>query len=199
VVNVETQNFELVSDGKGNQFNLLRSISAQQTLNAAGRDFALQRTVQYSEYVINAPQFSDALAAEHNSQNPMYRDTDNGLRELRKHGSERVLAENSQKRIKAAVIGAMYQGTFNFPIPIAGISIADFDYRHTGAQLSTFFAVPSGSGFGALRDSRREPHLHRQHGRYGRRDMDLAAGCWSASLLAGHYASQPDSFRVFGI
>jgi hypothetical protein len=142
VVNVETQNFELVSDGKGNQFNLLRSISAQQTLNAAGRDFALQRTVQYSEYVINAPQFSDALAAEHNSQNPMYRDTDNGLRELRKHGSERVLAENSQKRIKAAVIGAMYQGTFNFPIPIAGISIADFDYRHTGAQLSTFFAGP---------------------------------------------------------
>jgi len=142
VVNVETQNFQLVSDGKGNQFNLLRSISAQQTLNAAGRDFALQRTVQYSEYVINAPQFSDALAAEHNSQDPMYRDTDNGLRELRKHGSERVLEENSQKRIKAAVIGGMYEGTFNFPIPIAGLSIADFDYRHTGAQLSTFFAGP---------------------------------------------------------
>lgn len=142
VVNVETQNFELVSDGKGNSFNLLRSVSAQQTLNAAGRDFALQRTVQYSGYVINAPQFSDALAAERNSQDPMYRDTDNGLRELRKHGSERVLEENSQKRIKAAVIGAMYQGTFNFPIPIAGLSIADFDYRHTGAQLSMFFAGP---------------------------------------------------------
>ena len=36
----------------------------------------------------------------------------------------------------------MYEGTFNFPIPIAGISMADFDFRHTGAQLSTFFAGP---------------------------------------------------------
>jgi hypothetical protein len=34
----------------------------------------------------------------------------------------------------------MYEGTFNFPIPIAGLTIADFDYRHTGAQLSTFYA-----------------------------------------------------------
>jgi hypothetical protein len=142
VVNVETQNFELVSDGKGNQFNLPRSVSAQQTLNAAGRDFALQRTVQYSDYVINAPQFNDALSAEHDSQDPMYRETDSGLRVLRKRGSERVMDENIQKRIKAVVIGAMYQGTFNFPIPIAGFSIADFDYRHTGAQLSTFFAGP---------------------------------------------------------
>ncbi len=55
LVNVETQNFELVRDDKGNQFNLLRSISAQQLLNAAGRDFVLQRTVQFSDYVINSP------------------------------------------------------------------------------------------------------------------------------------------------
>jgi hypothetical protein len=142
VVNIETQKFDLVPDGKGNLFNLLRSVSAQQTLNAAGRDYVLQRTVQYSDYIINAPQFSDALSAEHNSQDPMYRDTDNGLRELRKHGSERILEENSQKRITSIVGGAMYEGTFDFPIPIAGLSIADFDYRHTGAQLSTFFAGP---------------------------------------------------------
>ena len=55
LVNVETQNFELVRDDKGNQFNLLKSISAQQLLNAAGRDFVLQRTVQFSNYVINSP------------------------------------------------------------------------------------------------------------------------------------------------
>ena len=39
VVNVETQNFALVNDGQGNSFNLLSSISAQQTLNAAGAIF----------------------------------------------------------------------------------------------------------------------------------------------------------------
>ena len=142
VANVETQTFELVPDGKGNSFNLLRSISAQQLLNAAGRDFVLQRTVQLSEYAINTPQFTGALAAEHGSEDPMYTETDKGLRTLRKQGSERILEEKSETRIRSAVVGAMYEGTFNFPIPFTGISTADFDYRHTGAQLSTFFAGP---------------------------------------------------------
>jgi hypothetical protein len=142
LVNVETQNFELVKDDKGNQFNLLRSISAQQLLNAAGRDFVLQRTVQFSDYFINTAQFSNALAAEHTSQDPMYRDTDQGLRRLEKKGDERILVENSPKRIRSLIGGAMYEGTFNYPIPFVGISIADFDFRHTGAQLSTFFAGP---------------------------------------------------------
>jgi hypothetical protein len=142
LVNVETQNFELVRDDKGNQFNLLRSVSAQQLLNAAGRDFVLQRTVQFSDYLINAPQFRATLAAEHSSDDPMFRDTDQGLRSLQKKDGERVLVDQSVKRIKALVAGAMYGGTFNFPVPFLGISKVDFDFHHTGAQLSTFFAGP---------------------------------------------------------
>jgi hypothetical protein len=142
LVNSETQNFELVRDGKGNEFNLLRSISAQQLLNAAGRDFVLQRTVQFSDYVINTAEFSTTLAAEHSSDDPMYRDTDQGLRSLQKKDDERVLVETDAKRVRALIAGAMYGGTFNFPIPFLGISIADFDFHHTGAQLSTFFAGP---------------------------------------------------------
>jgi hypothetical protein len=142
LVNTETQNFELVRDSQGNQFNLLRSISAQQLLNAAGRDFVLQRKVQFSDYVINGPEFSGTLAAEHSSDDPMFRDTDEGLRSLKKKGNERVLVENAPKSVTALIAGAMYGGTFNFPIPFLGVSIADFDFRHTGAQLSTFFAGP---------------------------------------------------------
>jgi hypothetical protein len=142
LVNVETQNFELVRDDKGNQFNLLRSISAQQLLNAAGRDFVLQRTVQFSDYVINSPNFGAVLAAEHSSNDPMYRDTDQGLRSLRKKNDERVVVEQNAKRIKSVVAGLMYGGTFNFPIPFLGTSTVDFDFHHTGAQLSTFFAGP---------------------------------------------------------
>jgi hypothetical protein len=142
LVNVETQNFELVRDDKGNQFNLLRSISAQQLLNAAGRDFVLQRKLQFSDYVINTPNFNAALAAEHSSEDPMYRDTDQGLRSLRKKNGERVVADQSAKSIKSRVAGLMYGGTFNFPIPFFGTSTVDFDFHHTGAQLSTFFAGP---------------------------------------------------------
>jgi hypothetical protein len=142
VVNLETQNYSLIDDGKGNRFNLLHSVSAQQTLNAAGRDFQLQRTLQFSDYVLNTPQLAADLTAAHSSDLPMFRDTDQGLRELKIVKGERVLQQTSQTRIISAVVGAMYQGTFNFPIPIAGISMADFDFRHTGAQLSTFFAGP---------------------------------------------------------
>jgi hypothetical protein len=142
LVNVETQNYELVRDDKGNQFNLLRSISAQQLLNAAGRDFVLQRTVQFSDYVINTSNFSAALATEHNSEDPMFRDTDQGLRSLRKKNGERIVVDQNAKRIKSLVGGLMYGGTFNFPIPFLGTSTVDFDFHHTGAQLSTFFAGP---------------------------------------------------------
>jgi hypothetical protein len=140
VANAETQDYALVDDGNGHQFNLLQSITAQQTLNAAGRDFLLQRTIRFSDYEINTSQFNSSLSAEHASQDPMYRDTDHGLRTLKKQGEERVVVEDTQKRIESIVGGAMYEGTFNFPIPIAGLTISDFDYRHTGAQLSTFFA-----------------------------------------------------------
>src|ERR1700756_3710559 len=142
LVNVETQNFELFHDDQGNHFNLLRSITAQQLLNAAGRDFVLQRKVEFSHYVINTSEFSAAVAAENSSDDPMFRDTDQGLRSLRKKGDDRVLVDSSVKRIRSLIAGAMYEGTYNFPIPFLGISIADFDFRHTGAQLSTFFAGP---------------------------------------------------------
>jgi hypothetical protein len=142
LVNVETQNYELFRDDKGNEYNLLRSISAQQLLNAAGRDFVLQRTVQFSDYVINSAMFSAALAAEHSSRDPMFRDTDQGLRSLRVKSGERVVVDQNTKRIKSVVAGAMYGGTFNFPIPFLGTSTVNFDFHHTGAQLSTFFAGP---------------------------------------------------------
>jgi hypothetical protein len=98
--------------------------------------------VQFSDYVINSPNFSGTLAAEHGSDDPMYRDTDQGLRSLQKKSGVRVLVDQSVKRINALVAGVMYGGTFNFPIPFLGISKVDFDFHRTGAQLSTFFAGP---------------------------------------------------------
>lgn len=142
LVNVQTQNYQLFRDDKGNEYNLLRSVSAQQLLNAAGRDFVLQRTVQFSDYVINSSSFSAALEAEHTSADPMFRDTDLGLRSLRVKSGERVVIDQNTKRIKSVVAGAMYGGTFNFPIPFLGTSTVNFDFHHTGAQLSTFFAGP---------------------------------------------------------
>ncbi len=142
VANAETQNFEIISDGKGNDFNLITSIYAQQTLNAAGRNFILQKTYRFSEYAINMPEFDGALAAAHASDVPMYRETEAGLRTLRKEGNERVAQAASQKRVRSLIGGALYEGTFNFPIPLLGVSLVDFNFRKSGSQLSVFFAGP---------------------------------------------------------
>jgi hypothetical protein len=163
VSNVETQDFELVSDDKGNQFNLLKSIKAQQLLNAAGRDFVLQKTYSFSAYHINATDFDGALAAMHSSDSPMFRETDEGLRALIKRDNQRVLDTKPNTRVRAIVVGTMYSGTFNFPIPIAGYSLSDFNWRNTGDQLSIFFAGPILAS-----------NLSRQYGTKFRLGVDLA-------------------------
>jgi hypothetical protein len=142
ISNTETQNFDLFKDASGNSFNLIKSIDAQQRLNAAGRDFVLQKTYRFDAYSINAAGFEEALTAARQSDDPMFRETEKGLRSLRKKGDERVVDSSSVKRVRSLVGGMMYEGSYNIPIPFAGLSIADFDYRHTGAQLSLFWAGP---------------------------------------------------------
>jgi hypothetical protein len=163
VSNVETQNFALVADANGNRFNLLKSITAQQLLNAAGRDFVLQKTYNFSAYNINTRDFDGALAAMHAADNPMFRDTDEGLRALVKRNNQRVLDTKPTTRVQAIVVGGMYNSTFNFPIPIAGYSLSDFNWRNTGDQLSIFFAGPLLAS-----------NLSRQYGAKFRLGVDLA-------------------------
>lgn len=140
--NVETQLFDLIADDKGNKFNLVTSITAQQLTNAADRDFVIQKSYHFSGFIINGAQFDQELKGAYASDDPMYRDTDNGLERLVKKNGERVLDEKSGKTVKAIVGGAMYEAAYSFPIPIAGYSFSAFDYHGTGTQVSMFFAGP---------------------------------------------------------
>ena len=101
----------------------------------------------------------------------------------------------------------MYGGTFNYPIPFAGISIADFDFRNTGAQLSTFFAGPI-----LVSDLSKQYRpkfrlawdlalsgLPGENRLYSGNTELKAGDVWAwggdyrtAGLLAGHHSSQPD-------
>jgi hypothetical protein len=164
IANVETQTYELVSDEKGNQFNLLTSIYAQQILNAADRDFILEKTYKFSDYLINVPDFDVQLATARSSDMPMYRETATGLRVLKKEGDQRVEQETNTKQVKSIVAGAFYEGTYNFPIPLAGFSLVDFNFRNTGSQLSVFFAGPLLAA-----------NLSHQYGRKFRLGLDVAA------------------------
>jgi hypothetical protein len=141
ISNIETQRFALVPDGKGHEFNLTKSIYAQQILNAAGRNFVLQKTYSFSDYSTNSEDYESSLANARLSDSPMFRDTDTGLQILKKEGDKRVPVETG-KRVRSIIGGVLYEGSFDFPIPLAGISLVDFNYRKTGTQLSVFWAGP---------------------------------------------------------
>jgi hypothetical protein len=85
--------------------------------------------------------FQASLSSARLSDSPMFRDTETGLQVLKKEGNERVPVETG-KRVRSIIGGLLYEGSFNFPIPLIGISMVDFNYRKTGAQLSVFFAGP---------------------------------------------------------
>lgn len=137
---IETQSFERVKDAQGREFTLVRAIDAQDSINLAGRSITLEKRYRFGDYLINAGDFAARLAAARASDDPMFRDTENGLRTLRKEGTERVVESTVNKRVSAAVLGALYDGSRSYPVPLPGISWVDFDFRKTGTQFSAFFA-----------------------------------------------------------
>ncbi len=140
---VETQEFEQVKDPQGRAFSLVRSIYAEDSVNLAGRSITVEKRYLFGEYTINASDFASRLSATRASDDPMFRDTEEGLRALRKKdGGERAVEPMGGKRILALLGGVLYDGSYSFPIPLAGASWVDFDWRKTGMQLSAFFAGP---------------------------------------------------------
>jgi hypothetical protein len=139
---VETQEFEQVRDPAGRAFTLVRSIRAEDAVNLAGRTVTVEKRYLFGEYTINAPDFASRLAAARASDDPMFRETEDGLRALRKKEGERVVAPDQGKRIWAMLGGVLYNGAYTVPIPLAGVSWVDFDWHKTGNQLSALFGGP---------------------------------------------------------
>jgi hypothetical protein len=139
---VETQHFARVKDAQGREFTLLRAIDVEESLNLAGRAVTLEKRYRFGDYTVNAPGFAARLDATRNGDDPMFRDTGDGLRNLRKQGNERVLDPKVTKQVRAALGGVLYDGGRSYPVPLAGVTFVDFDFKKTGMQLSSFFAGP---------------------------------------------------------
>ena len=140
---VETQEFEIVKDATGRPFNLVRSIYAEDSLNLAGRSITVEKRYLFGEYSVNTGDFAERLGAARASSDPMFRNTDEGLRALRKNpAGERVVDPVGKTRVTALLGGLIYDASHKFPIPLAGVSWVDFDWHKTGLQLSAFFAGP---------------------------------------------------------
>lgn len=137
---VETQDFATMRDEEGGEFTLFTKIFTSETLSLGGRPVMLERTYRFDRYAINTPEFASALETARRTDNPMFRDTPEGLRTLRKEGETLVVDPAPGKRIRALVGGVVVDGSLPFPVPLAGVSWVDFDYRKNGSNLSVVFA-----------------------------------------------------------
>ena len=139
---VETQTFSRVKDGRGREFTLISAIDAEDQLNMAGRSVTLEKRYRFGVYRLNEDDFTTRLGAARASNDPMFRGTEEGLRSLKRQGNDLVLDTAPSKVVKAALGGVLYDGGRTYPVPLAGVSWIDFDFRKTGTQLSAFFAGP---------------------------------------------------------
>ncbi len=141
-VHVETQDFGRVKDVRGREFTLLSSMDAEDQVNIGGRSMTLEKRYRFGLYTVNAADFPARLGVVRAGRDPMFRDTEDGMRSLQRKGSELVVEPSASKVIKAALGGVLYDGGRTYPVPLAGVTWVDFDFRKTGTQLSTFFAGP---------------------------------------------------------
>ena len=70
----------------------------------------------------------------------MYRDTDQGLRYLVKQGEARVVSNDLTTSTKAFALGAQVDPSFDYPLPIGGIDILDFNFLNRNLQFALLFA-----------------------------------------------------------
>src|SRR5262245_44832086 len=117
-------------------------ISGEQVFSTAGRTTAIERDVVMSDIRTNPPDFADKLAAEHASSAQMIRDTDHGLRYLvpdPAHPGTRLVEERVSRKSTFGLLGAFYDQSLDYPIPLIGLQHFNFDLWQKGKQISVFF------------------------------------------------------------
>ena len=141
--NKEIQFFELIEAPDGPMLNLLVESDVDQIVLAAGREFLLERRYHFNNILINADNYNERLQDAFSGERPMFTEEAEGLRELVKDKNNiRVVQEKVDTFIWSLLVGTIYDGTYDFPIPLLGLSAIDYNFLKSGAQLSTFWAGP---------------------------------------------------------
>jgi hypothetical protein len=108
-----------------------------------GANDGIQEAQSSCSRSVNPPDFDERLAAAHASQAQMIRDTEKGMRYLvpdpGKPGA-RIVEENVSKKSTFGLLGAFYDDSLDYPLPLLGVQHFNFDLWGKGKQLSVFFA-----------------------------------------------------------
>jgi hypothetical protein len=115
--------------------------SGQQTLSILSAVLPVEVEAVLEDVRINGVGFEADREAALASDATMLRDTGDGLRYLRKEkdGARVVESELDSDRL-FLVGGLLWDETFDYPIPLAGVNYLNLDIKETGAQADVFFA-----------------------------------------------------------
>ncbi len=139
--NVQTETYLPVPGEAGVVLPL--QIRANQVFSTAGRTTMVTRYIQMTEVHLDPPDFEARLAEAYASGAQMVRDTDQGLRYLvpdKAAPGERIVENKMTRRSLFGLVGAFYQRSSDYPVPLLGVQYFDFDMFGKNKQLSVFFA-----------------------------------------------------------
>jgi hypothetical protein len=139
VSNDETQMFAQTGDVQGRPIWLLDRLVSRQVFLIAGRTVLVEREAHMTDVVLNADEFEAERTTARASNRIMYRDTDQGLRYLVKQGETRVVSDQTTSSSTAFALGVDVDPSFDFPLPIGGLDILDFNFLHRDLQLALLF------------------------------------------------------------
>jgi hypothetical protein len=140
VSNEEVQTFAPVTTLGNRPVFLFTDLTARQIMMIAGRNLLVEKTVSFSDFRVNPPDFEGSRGEARRSNRIMYRETDRGLRYFVKDGDTRVVSERSTQSARALAMGVSLDPSYAFPLPILGINYLDFAFRGPDQQLAILFA-----------------------------------------------------------
>ncbi|HSS44283.1 MAG TPA: hypothetical protein VLO07_02990, partial [Thermoanaerobaculia bacterium] len=117
-------------------------IRGQQVFSTAGRTTAIEMQVAMTQVAINPEDFDAKRREAYASPSQMVRDTEKGLRYLVPDASApgtRIPEEKVSRKSTFGLLGAFYDDSLSYPIPLVGVQHFDFDLWGKGKQLSIFF------------------------------------------------------------
>jgi hypothetical protein len=143
----ETHFFAPVDDGgrpagwSRESFILPVRISGQQTLSVLSVTLPVEVETVLENIQINSEDYAGNRAMALASDSTMVRDTDEGLRYLRKDDAGERYVETEVDSDRLFLVGGVFwDESVDYPLPLAGVNYLDLDFKNTGAQVDVFFA-----------------------------------------------------------
>jgi hypothetical protein len=137
--NEEEQVFAAVGAVNGQSIWLATRLLSRQTILVAGSALLNEREIAVTDVRLNVPDFDAARTEARASDHVMLRDTDRGVRYFVKKGNTRVVSDTLTKSTRALALGADIDPSFDYPLPIAGLDVLDFDFLNRDLQLALLF------------------------------------------------------------